>query len=545
MTTPTIYVNATVFTGDARRRPVDAFAVQGGRFLAAGDVVAVRAAAGPGATAVDLGGAFVMPGFVDGHVHLSMLGETLQKVALGDCRSVDEVRRRLADAHAAAPAAERILGAGWRADLFAAGERPTAAMLDELFPAIPVVLDASSLHAAWANTAGLVAMGITDATPDPVGGEIVRDARGTATGLLQESAAFDHAWRYAAAVATDADREQQLQGAFHAYLASGVTGATDMALDEVTLATLCRILERDGRLPFPVDAYWLVKPSGSLATDVAEVARAAAARDDLDARFGSRWLRVLGVKLILDGVIDTCTAAMRVPFANGALPAPIWDRAAAIPVAIAADAAGLQLALHAIGDEASTIALDAVQECARVNGPRARRRPRIEHLESVAEDTIARMAALGVTASMQPVHCDPAVLDNWRAMLGDERAERGFPWHRFREAGVPIALGTDAPTASHLALRNLFIALTARSARDASRAPYHSERVFTPADALKAYSGDPARAALRDAEAGRIAPGYRASFCVLDANPLEDDPERLLTGRVLATFVDGEELYRA
>src|SRR5699024_4714429 len=124
------------------------------------------------------------------------------------------------------------------------------------------------------------------------------------------------------------------------------------------------------------------------------------------------------------------------------------------PMAVAADAAGLQLALHAIGDEASTIALDMVAECIRVNGPSASRRPRVEHLEYVADDTIARMASLGVTASMQPVHCDPAVLDNWMAVLGAPRATAGFPWDKMRAAGVPIALGTDAPTAPHFAPDN-------------------------------------------------------------------------------------------
>src|SRR5690606_6735280 len=226
--------------------------------------------------------------------------------------------------------------------------------------------------------------------------------------------------------------------------------------------------------------------TGDRETDLAQIADVVRARDEIAAAYGDRWLRIVGVKFILDGVIDACTAAMRAPYAGGEMPGPVWGPEFALPMAVAADAEGLQLALHAIGDEASTIALDMVQECVRVNGPRADRRPRVEHLEYVADDTIARMAALGVTASMQPVHCDPAVLDNWQAVLGDERAHTGFPWHKFREAGVPLALGTDAPTAPHEVPNNLFIALTAKSALDHSREAYQPQRVFTPADALEA-----------------------------------------------------------
>ncbi|MFV0434472.1 MAG: amidohydrolase [Leucobacter sp.] len=542
MTASSLYRNACVFTGDADQPIAEAFAVQNGRFLAVGDSGAVELAAGTEAEVTDLRGAFVMPGFIEGHVHMAMLGEALDKVQLRDCNTVEEVRQRLFDARSADPGAERLLGVSWRFDIFADGERPSAAMLDDLFPDVPVILDANDLHSAWANTAGLRAMGITRDTPDPVGGEIVRDAEGEATGFLLETAAIEHAWGYVASVSTEADRDRFLDNAFEAYVENGVTGAVDMSFNDADLAAFRRRLDRDGRLPFPVDAHWLLGASGDTEADLAEIARVAAIRDEVAAQYGSRWLRINGVKFILDGVIDACTATMRAPYANGALPAPIWEREFAIPAAVAADAAGLQLALHAIGDEASTIALDMVQECLRVNGPRTDRRPRVEHLEYVADDTIARMAALGVTASMQPVHCDPAVLDNWQAMLGDERAELGFPWQKFRDAGAVLALGTDAPTAPHYALRNLFIALTARSVLDASRDPYHPERVFTPADALEAYTASGARACSRETEAGRIATGYRANFCVLDANPLTDAPERLLDTRVLDNYVDGERL---
>ncbi|MEJ6488810.1 amidohydrolase [Leucobacter sp. USCH14] len=536
----TVYRNAVVFTGPADTAPLQSFAVAGDRFLAVGDLETVREAAGAAAREIDLAGAFVTPGITEGHAHMLMLGEALGKVQLRDADSVAEVQRRLSAAREANPGANKLTGVSWRFDIFGEGERPAAAMIDAVVADVPVVLDANDLHSVWVNTAALEAMGITRETPDPVGGEIVRDAAGNATGFLLETAAVKYAWSYLESMATDEDRDRFLDNAFSAYLETGVTGATEMSFGHAELSTYSRRLDRDGRLPFPVNAHWLLTASGDLDTDLAEIAEVARIRDEVAEKYGDRWLRIAGVKFILDGVIDACTAAMRAPYANGALPGPIWEREFALPVAVAADAAGLQFALHAIGDEASTIALDMVAEAERVNGPRPERRARVEHLEYVADDTIARMAELGVTASMQPVHCDPAVLDNWQAVLGDERAVTGFPWHKFREAGVRLALGTDAPTAPHEAADNLFIALTAQSVLERDRAPYQPERVFTPPQALEAFTVGTAYATGRDDELGTIAPGYRANFVVWAANPLVEDPELLLGASAVLTVVDGE-----
>lgn len=542
--TTTIYRNARVFTGEAAAPQQESFAIRGDRILAAGDLEAVRLAAGEGADEVDLGGALVTPGVGEGHAHMLMLGESLMKVQLRDAGTVAEVQSRLRAAREADPDASRILGTSWLFDIFAEGERPTREMLDAAVPDVPVLLDANDLHSVWANTAALEAMGITRDTPDPVGGEIVRDEHGDATGFLLETAAMQYAWGYLDDTATDEDRDRFLTAAFEAYLATGVTSATEMSFGRHELGAYRRRLDRDGRLPFPVNAHWLLTATGDVESDLAQLDEIVRARDAVADEYGDAWLKIVGVKFILDGVIDACTAAMRAPYANGAMPGPIWEREYALPMAVAADAAGLQLALHAIGDEASTIALDMVQECIRANGPRADRRPRVEHLEYVADDTIARMAALGVTASMQPVHCDPAVLDNWKAQLGDERGESGFPWHKFRRAGVTLALGTDAPTAPYDVPNNLFIALTAKSALDRSREPYLPERVFSPEQALEAFTLGTAYATGRERELGRIAAGYRANVVVFDADPFSGPAEALRDTASKLTIVDGEVAHR-
>ncbi|QZY51340.1 amidohydrolase [Leucobacter tenebrionis] len=537
----TVYTNANVFIGDARLAPRECVAVADGKILAVGEEGAVRDVAGPGARYVDLGGALVTPGVIEGHTHMLLLGEALSKVQLRDASSVAEVQRRIAERRAAEPDAIAVLGVGWTFDIFADGERPTAAALDAAVSDVPVLLDGNDLHTMWVNSAALEAMGITRDTPDPVGGKFVRDTSGEATGHLLETAAMHHGWGYVESITTDRDRDRFLRSAFDAYLSTGVTGATEMSFGETEVATYRRMLDRDGRLPFPVDAYWMLTATGDSSRDLAQIDRAVEIRDTLAANYGDEWLRIVGVKFVLDGVIDACTAAMRGPYVNGELPGPIWEREFALPMAVAADSAGLQLALHGIGDEASTIALDMIEECVRANGPRAARRPRVEHLEYAADDTIARMAALNVTASMQPVHCDPAIMDNWQAVLGMPRAEGGFAWNKFRSAGVTIALGTDAPTAPHLAPDNLFIALTARSALDPSREAYQPSRVFNPEEALEAITLGCAYAAGREGSVGQLRPGYRANLAVwgVDAAALSDSPDSLIGSRPVLTLVDG------
>lgn len=545
----TVFTNATVFTGDELAPHNDAVAFDSGRILAVGDRATVLSIAEKMSTAgekpdeIDLDGALVAPGFVEAHTHMMMLGQTLDKVQLRDCSTLDEIRDRLRRWRQERPDADYVLGSGWMFEAVPGG-RPTAAMLDEVIDDVPVLLDSNDVHSSWVNTAALNAMGIGPHTPDPPGGEIVRDTDGEATGFLLENAAVEHAWTYLNTITTDDDRDRFLDNAFRVYLENGVTAATDMAVGEAEAAAFTRRLERDGMLPFPIAGYWLLRPTGDPARDLESVNRAAELRDRIAAMPGSEWFRIVGVKFILDGVIDACTAAMREPYADGSHAEPIWSLESAAPVALSADAHGLELAMHAIGDHASEVALDLVAECVRVNGPRIRS-PRIEHLESVTDETIARMAALGVVASMQPVHCDPAIMANWMTVLGGERAESGFPWHKFREAGVRMALGTDAPTAPHLASHNLFIAMTTRSALRPGVETYHPERAFTPLQALSALTLEPARAGGFDDGIGEIIPGGRASLMVLDVDPVADDSDLLLTAQIRTVVVDDSVLRPA
>ncbi|GEE00150.1 amidohydrolase [Gordonia spumicola] len=483
---------------------------------------------------VDLGGALVLPAFVDAHTHLVSLGESLGQVDLVDAEDLADIQERLRRAVADAPDAPRIIGRSW---LYGAldGSTPDRHMIDAAVADRPVYLTSNDVHSAWVNTAALRELGIDDDTPDPIGGEISRDESGVADGMLYETAALGRMRDHLDAVTTDADRDAALAEAFARYRASGVGAVVDMSLNRPDLEALERALEAGGgRLPIRVAGHWLIERSSELETSLAQVAEAAALRD----RLSGPWLRIVGVKIMVDGVIDSCTAAMKHPFTDGSHPGPIWNADALAPVVAAADAAGLQVAMHAIGDEASDIALDAVEHAIEVNGDIPRRH-RLEHLETVTEANVTRLARLGLVASMQPVHCDPAIQEQWRAVLGDDRADRGYPWPEFGAAGAVVAFGTDAPTAPYPPLPNMYIASTRRSALVDGLEPNLPKYALPLAEAIVHGTADAAYSCRWDDTIGSLVPGMSADFVVLERDPFIDGVDTLLTAAVAHTYVAG------
>lgn len=534
----TRYLNGRVFTADAdpSKAWAEAFIVDGETISYVGS----DADAPPADVTVDLGGRVALPGFTDAHTHLLHTGAALGQAPLTAARSLEDIQEALRIARSANPDAPVLRGRGWLFDSVPAGA-PTAAMIDAVVADVPVYLDANDYHSCWVNTAALAELGITRETPDPLGGRIVRDTSGEPTGLLLETAATQYAWTHRDDTTTDADRDADVERVIEAYLATGVTGVIDMAFDEFGLAALERARQRrGGELPIRVSAHWIINNTGDDDSNLAQVARAA----ELVQRPSSPWLRVVGIKLILDGVIDACTAAMGQPYADGTNAEPIWPVAQLHPVVVAADAAGLQIAQHAIGDRASDIALDALEHAVTVNGERPRRH-RIEHLEYAAPGTAERMARLGVTASMQPVHSDPAIFDNWAQMLGDDRVERAFPWPEYEEAGALLAFSTDAPTAPYEALANMYVASTRASALDRSVPATHPQYAL-PLERAIGHATRDAAASVGDGDwRGRIAAGFAADIIILDTDPFADGPPRLLDTQVVETIVAGRTRFKA
>ena len=507
--------------------------VEDGRIRSVGERVSVR----PDDVVIDASGTVLLPGFVDSHVHLVWTGQSLAHVALTDAADLAEIQRRLAaERFRLGDDATVLRGRGWLFD--AVDGEPTAAMIDEVVADIPVFLDSNDMHSIWVNTAGLQALGVESSTPDPAGGRLSRHPSGEPAGMLYERAAHEIGWAHVTATTSDVDRVESVLRALDAFAAAGVTSVIDMGMDEDGWRALRTAASQlGGSLPVRVSAHWLVVDTGDDEGNLAQIRRAAEVAAD-----GSDWLSMIGVKLVLDGVIDACTAAMTYPYADGSNGDLMWDPQRLERVAIAADASGLRIAIHAIGDLASDVALDVLESVVEVNPPWDRR-PRLEHLEVVSEATPARMAALGVTASVQPVHADPAIQPNWREQLGDERAERGYPWRSFSDAGARLAFGTDAPTAPHEALDNLYIATTRRSVIDPALPAHTLHSAVLPDAALRHATIDSAASFAADGRIGRVEPGYLADLVALDRHPLDADGFRENT--VAFTMTGGDVVFRS
>ncbi|MGB8860176.1 MAG: amidohydrolase [Ilumatobacteraceae bacterium] len=532
-----ILTGGRVFTADPEQPWAEAVVIDGERIAFVGGRQAAREHAGEGASLTDTGGGVVVPGFVDAHAHVVMTGAGMLKAQLRDAPDLPEIQRRLVEWSRANPTEPRVLGISWQFSSVPGGA-PTVAMIDAVIDDRPVYLEANDLHSAWVNSRALEELGITGDTPDPIGGQIVRDAAGAATGHLLETALVELVWPVVGRVG-DAERDRHLAAAIRAYTECGVTTAVDMAMTEDSLAAMIRAEQR-GALDVRIVGHWIVRRCADPADEVAQVAHAAT----LAATYGSDRLRIAGIKIIVDGTIDGCTAAMIEPYSNGSNADPIWDYDSLVRVVTAADAAGLQVAMHAIGDRAVRSAIDALEQAIATNGSSGRRH-RIEHLEYVDEADVARLAQLGITASMQPVHIDPAILPNWAAMLGDHRVDRGFAWPEFLAAGATLAFGTDTPTAPHLPLHNMYIAATRKSPGDSTIEPHRPDFALPLAESVVHATRDAAWASFLDDRVGTIRAGNIADLVVLDCDPFALGPDSLLTARAVETIVGGGTVHLA
>ncbi len=540
------YRGGRVFTADAGSPWVESLLVASDGTLAfAGSTADAEARAGIERT-VELGGRTVLPGFVEAHSHLVNLGRSLEQVDLLDAADLSEVQKRIAAAAAAQPGAPRILGRSWLLEPLA-GAQPNRAMIDAVEPHRPVYLVSNDLHSGWVNTAALAELGIDRHTSDPEGGTIVRDADGEATGLLLETAALVLMRGGIEALEDDTVRDAAVRRALESYRDAGTTAVADLGLRPAELAALERAWLAD-ELAIPVAGYLRIETSADARLVDEQLQRAVETRTRISRVAEQRgesdpMLHIAGVKLWIDGVIDSGTAALIEPFSDGGHPAPLWERTMLNAVVRGAEAAGLQVAMHAIGDAGVSFALDAVEAARSANGGTAIAH-RIEHLEVVQPGTAERLAALGVIASVQPVHADPAVQGAWRRQLGDGRIDRGYPWAEFDAAGAVIALGTDAPTAPYAPLQNLYLAVTRRSPEQPQLPPNHPELRLGLERALIAATRDAAAACGWAETRGVLRTGMRADFTVIDADPFQNGVETLRELRPMLTVVGGLESHR-
>jgi predicted amidohydrolase YtcJ len=530
----TIVTNARVLTMDATLPRAEAVAVGAGRITAVGGRAEVEALAGPGTRVVDAGGATLLPGFVESHMHLALGGLELGHLQLGGVHGAEALAQAVRSYAAAHPDAPIVLAQG--CDYAILGRPPTRADLDAILPDRPLALTAADHHTAWANTAALRAAGILHGARLPAGHEVVMGADGLATGELREFEAFapvlalSGETRLRLGIATGGEPDPWPDAALRAVdreaVAAGLAHAARHGITQIVnmdghryLLVLLRELQAAGRLTARVKVPFHFKPQ----MDLAELDRASA----MAAEFDDAWLSSGFVKMFMDGVIDSGTAFLLEDYADapGQRGAPLFapDRFAAI--CTEADRRGLQIAVHAIGDAAVRATLDGFAAARAANGPRDARH-RIEHIELIHPDDIPRLAELGVTASLQPSHPPGAMdfpLEPTLGRIGRARWPHAYLWRTLRDAGAPLAFASDWPVADIDVLRSVQAALT--------RKPYEGaadERIGL-LPTLAAYTAGGAWAAHREHVTGTIRAG-RAADLVLLGGDIEATPPEAVAG---------------
>ncbi|KAL2204674.1 amidohydrolase 3 [Sarocladium strictum] len=543
----TLFINGRILTRTSAGRDdeptfADSMLVQDGLIKAVGslgDLPVGKDANIGDVTTVDLGRKTVLPGFIDGHVHLLQLGHSLAKVSLVHCKGLADIRATIKAFAEANPDAPRVLAKDWMRSMTPEGV--SAADLDDL-DSRPIIVDTKDLHFAWCNTPALYALDVMDITEDPPGGTIQRGPDGKPNGVFGEGAVLSIIWPRLAMLYTFEERKESIAAAIENYHTNGYTGLVDMAMDEPAWESLTSLAKDRPDLNMRIAAYWLMKPVGTIEERLKQLARAREVQKQYNAET-SPDLRVVGIKIVCDGIIDACTAFLGEPY-NQSLdsdkPAPsappVWTPEDLDPVIKAASDAGMQIALHAIGDAAIKMAVDALEK----HGSRGRRH-RIEHLELASPEDAKRLGELEITASIQPVHADPAILRNWPRLLGEDRCGRAFAYREMADSGALVALGSDSPTAPWQPLRNVYVATTRRSAREEDYDKVVNEHFrLGLCESVVAASKGASMSVFDEKRTGTLEVGKKADFVVVD---MEWEAKQLLKSEVLETWFDGKKVY--
>ena len=538
----TIFTNARIFTPTTTNpdNPFQGTMITNGfqiQYIGSQTDRAILEAKEAGAREINLENHVVVPGFIDSHMHILDFALSRQKVDLLPCKTVEDIRSVIkiyAEAH---PDAERIVCKNWIQA--STGGVALATMLDGIEPAErPVYIQAMDFHSSWCNTAALQELGAAgnDMKCDPPGGEILRGEDGKPSGLFSEGAHFAIVVPFLTSVISIEDKLAALKNAVTAYTAAGYTGMIDMAMDEEHWAVLQAFRQRHGgELPFHIAAHWLVPYSEDQDEVFRHVDRAASLQREFHPSISPTFC-IAGIKLISDGVVDGCTAALSQPYTSttNAID-PIWPAEAQQAVVQKADAAGLQIAIHAIGDQAVNQSINSLSSV------KPGRRHRIEHLELTSPEDAKRLGELGITASVQPVHSDPVLFRAWPSLIGSHRCGRAFAYREFLEGGAAVAFGTDAPTAAHFALPNLYNGTTRKSAIEPESYETVNAHFGLPlAAAVTAATTGAAYSRFAESWTGSLKPGLSADFVVLD---MDWKAEGLLKARVKQTWFRGRKKF--
>jgi predicted amidohydrolase YtcJ len=529
-----IVTNAKVWTVDKVNPGAEAVAVLGDRIIAVGSNDDVAMLRGPATKVIDASGKLLLPGFNDAHVHFVSGGRSLDAVQLNDATSLEEFKRRVQERVRMTPKGEWIESGDWDETKWTPAKLPTKDAIDSFTPDTPVFLSRYDGHMALANSVALRLAGITSKTPDPPGGVIVRDAQGNPTGALKD-AAEDLVFKVIPPLSHD-HRIRAMKRAL-AYAASlGVTSVQDMNDENDSFADIRTYGEllQNGELTTRV----YVAPAVSDWHEQAEVG--------IRHAFGSSYLRMGALKGFADGSLGSGTGYFFAPYADdpgnsGLLGKQMQPLSRMREWMTQADAAGLQICTHAIGDRAISTVLDLYADVVKANGE-ADRRFRIEHAQHMAEKDFARFTQLDVIASVQPYQA----IDDGRwaeARIGHDRASRTYAFRTFLNHGVHLAFGTDWDVAPLNPIWTVYAAVTRATLDGKNPNGWFPEQKLTVAEAVEAYTMGSAFAEFQEKVKGSITPGKLADMVLLSDDIFSINPAEIRDVKVLKTIVGGKVVW--
>ena len=523
-----VIINAKVWTVDKGHPTAQAVAVLGERIVSVGSNADVETWRGASTRVIDAAGKLVLPGFNDAHVHFVSGGSQLDRVQLNDATSGEEFARRIGERAKKTPKAEWILGGDWDETKWSPPRLPTKELIDPVAGVVPVFVSRYDGHMALANSLALRLAGITAQTPDPPGGAIVRDAQGNPTGALKD-AAMD----YLDKVIPPLSHEQRLKAVKRAlaHAASlGVTSVQNMNPDYEDIAVYSELLQR-GELTTRIYAA----PYIMSVDDQAKIG--------IRHSFGGPYLRIGALKAYADGSLGSATAYFFEPFIDqptnhGLLSDEMHPVSLMRDRMMKADAAGLQICTHAIGDQGVSMILDLYSDVVQAHGD-ADRRFRIEHAQHMAGKDFARFAQLQVIASVQPYHA----IDDGRwaeGRIGHDRASRTYAFRTFLNHGVRLAFGTDWDVAPLNPMLTLYAAVTRATLDGKNPDGWFPEQKLTVPEAVDAYTMGSAFAEFQEKEKGSITPGKLADMVLLSDDIFSMNPAKIRDVKILKTIVGGK-----
>ena len=539
-----VLTNGHIATVDSARPTAEAIAVRGDRVVALGTVAEIKPYVGQKTEVIDLAGRFAMPAFTESHAHFMGVGEAKLNLELMKVRNWDEIVAKVADAAKKAQPGEWILGRGWHQEKWdkrpvgAVEGFPTHELLSKAAPNNPVFLTHASGHATIANAKAMELAGVTRKTPNPPGGEIIKDRAGNPIGVFRERAsglvgkALVEARAKRTPEQVEADAVREVEMADREYISKGIVSVHDAGVGFETV-DLYKKLAEQGKLN--VRLYVMLSESA------AKLAESGSKYRMIDAANGH--LTVRAIKRLMDGALGSRGAWLLEPYAdmptstglNTVAPEEMQDT-----VRFAIEN-GFQVSTHAIGDRANRETLNVYEETFKAHPDKKDVRWRIEHAQHINAADIPRFGALGVIAAMQGIHCTsdaPYVL----ARLGAPRAEEGaYAWQKLMKSGAVIANGTDAPVEATDPLPGYY-ALVTRKQKNGE--VFYGDQRMTREEALKAYTLNGAYAAFEEKTRGSLAPGKFADMTVLSADITKIPEEDIQKAEVLYTIVGGKVRYK-